>query len=231
MGEHKFGTKNLSEGISFIGKIVNAYWTQSKDFGMGARETLVLEVKPLSIETGGNRFIYIPYSDRINSKWGKFNELLENSGLKIDPETFTEDDLVNKTFEFKTFDLKFGSGENAIEAPNVLLPVRYIPETVQKDIEQPTQQIQQLPEKQEQVYSVPQQTEQQPSGQQTPSEEAITVKDIIISYIKVKNTTTIKDLIDRFHISRDNLILILFELSEERKIELDGSVVKYIGSS
>jgi hypothetical protein len=222
MGEHKFGTKYLSEGISFIGKIVNAYWTQSKDFGMGARETLVLEVKPLSIETENNRFIYIPYSDRLNSKWGKFNELLENSGLQFDPETFTEDDLINKTFEFKTFDLKFGSGENAIQAPNVLLPVRYIPETEQRNVEE-----------QQPKETAPPQTQKTPP--QTPGEE-ITPKELILSYIKLKGTVTFKELTNfkdstgKILISRDGLVMLLLELSEERKIEFDGSVIKYIGS-
>jgi hypothetical protein len=222
MGEHKFGTKYLSEGISFIGKIVNAYWTQSKDFGMGARETLVLEVKPLSIETENNRFIYIPYSDRLNSKWGKFNELLENSGLQFDPETFTEDDLINKTFEFKTFDLKFGSGENAIQAPNVLLPVRYIPETEQGNVEE-----------QQPKETAPPQTQKTPP--QTPGEE-ITPKELILSYIKLKGTVTFKELTNfkdstgKILISRDGLVMLLLELSEERKIEFDGSVIKYIGS-
>ena len=231
VGEHKFGTQNLQEGISFIGKIINAEWQQSKDFGSGSRETLVLEIQPISYE-GAIRYIYIPYSDRINSKWGKFNEMLEQSGLKFDPNTFTEADLVGKLFEFKSFDLKFGSGENAIEVTGMLLPVRYVGDetNVQKEVpekspgeSQPVQKP--IEQTQTPVKEIPKPQTEQPQEQQSGE---ITQEDLIFEYIKLKQKTTFKELIEKFKIDKDHLIPLIFDLSEKGKIVLDGPVIKLI---
>jgi len=233
VGEHKFGTQNLQEGISFIGKIINAEWQQSKDFGSGSRETLVLEIQPVSYE-GAIRYIYIPYSDRINSKWGKFNEMLEQSGLKFDPNTFTEADLVGKIFEFKSFDLKFGSGENAIEVTGMLLPVRYVGDetNVQKEVPekspgelQPVQKP--IEQTQTPVNEIPKPQPEQSKEQEQMSGE-ITQEDLIFEYIKLKQKTTFKELIEKFKIDKDHLIPLIFDLSEKGKIVLDGPVIKLI---
>jgi len=233
VGEHKFGTQNLQEGISFIGKIINASWQQSKDFGSGSRETLVLEIQPISYE-GAIRYIYIPYSDRINSKWGKFNEMLEQSGLKFDPNTFTEADLVGKIFEFKSFDLKFGSGENAIEVTGMLLPVRYVGNetNIQKEVpekspgeSQPVQKP--IEQTQTPVKEIPKPQTEQTREQEQQSGE-ITQEDLIFEYIKLKQKTTFKELIEKFKIDKDHLIPLIFDLSEKGKIVLDGPVIKLI---
>ncbi|MFP3256834.1 MAG: hypothetical protein RXO36_03435 [Candidatus Nanopusillus acidilobi] len=233
VGEHKFGTQNLQEGISFIGRIISANWQQSKDFGSGSRETLVIGIQPVSYE-GAIRYIYIPYSDRINSKWGKFNEMLEQSGLKFDPNTFTEIDLVGKLFEFRSFDLKFGSGENAIEVTGMLLPVRYVGDDISEEKEVPEKapgesQPMQRPIEQTQtpVKEIPKPQTEQPKEQEQHLDE-VTQEDLIFEYIKLKQKTTFKELMEKFKMDKDHLIPLIFDLSEKGKISLDGPVIRLV---
>lgn len=238
MPEHVFGTKNLKEGFSFIGYVKSAKWTLDNKYAtISGKEVLELIIESLD-DTKFERTLNIPYSNRINSKWGKFNEALENSGMPFDPDKFTEQDLIDQIFEWQTFNLEFGQDITT----QMLLPVRYLGSLENRDKimaqqnagafpQQPKQEI--IPETQPKTENIqpvelPKEQEKEQETQNQEQSNLTEEEELIIAYVKFKKNVLIRDLVEKFHTSREKLLPILFELSEKKKVIINGQIVSYV---
>ncbi|MEM3290997.1 MAG: hypothetical protein QW046_05725, partial [Candidatus Micrarchaeaceae archaeon] len=98
MPEKKWGTKSLQTGYRFDAIIESVEWKEN-NFG---REQANIKLRTAD---GTERTLFIPYSERLDSKWGVFNKGLETSGVPVDLSTLDDVEkwLVGKAFTFEQY--------------------------------------------------------------------------------------------------------------------------------
>ena len=113
----KFGTSELLESAreNFVGRIASAVYPCNcedckkgvkalEDMGQPAGEDrLHIQMKPLTVYTETQHEWLVPRKT-IKSKWGAYNLKLEELGVEIK----SEDDLVDKVFEYESSVVKVG---------------------------------------------------------------------------------------------------------------------------
>ncbi len=132
----EFGTDNLSEEARqpFKGKIVYADYPCSCDmcqkgaakvegqFGGSGRDKLHIKMEALDGTYEKKQHEWLVPSKTIKSKWGRFNQKLEELGVMPEIQKKGLEALEGMVFTFQSKDIEVGVGDNTT---NAWLPVEY----------------------------------------------------------------------------------------------------------
>jgi len=117
MSEVKWGTKSLQEGYRFEATIKSMEWKDNQF----DRKQLNITLIP---KEGKERTIFLPYSERLDSKWGIFQKGLETSGIPVDLDNLDPEKwLIGKTFLFEDRPIHVMGKDT-----KVTVPIKYLGE-------------------------------------------------------------------------------------------------------
>jgi len=210
----------------------------------GLEEREAVNIEYFNQDTGKPGFIKLWRSDRVNSKWGVFNEYLKNAiepfGYDIyDPDIANI--LVGSKFVFRHIQKRFGkdrNGETIIS--DMIVPIKMLPVVQQQSQSaQPTQ-----PATTEQPTNQPEAVKEQPTPTEekqqatlitTPKEEEDNVTQHILEILKTKGPMIMGEIVLEFSkepkwqfIPADVIFEKVADLMEKDKVKLNGKSQIYV---